>query len=195
MGLTALQYRDQLTALLPQGFAWSTDTASDLIKLLHGMADELARLDARSDVLLDEVDPRTTLECLASWERVAGLPDPCTGQPDTIQQRRNALVSRLTENGGASPQFFINLATSLGYIVTITEFGPWRVGQDAVNEPIYTEAWAYTWRVNAPAQTVIDWTVGKSAVNEPLRSFGNLLLECVISRLKPAHTNVLYAYG
>jgi uncharacterized protein YmfQ (DUF2313 family) len=63
-----------------------------------------------------------------------------------------------------------------------------------VNLPIYGDLWRFAWQVNAPATTVEQFTV-MGGVDEALQSWGNELLECLISRLKPAHTNVLFAYS
>lgn len=191
--MTADQYLAQLQALLPTGMAWPRAADAELTKLLHAFAEEFARLDARVDSLLNEADPRTTYELLADWERVAGLPDACTGPLATLQERHDALVSKLTNVGGQSRQFFIDLAARLGYTITITEFRPYGVGSP-VNAALYGEQWVFVWQVNAAQTTVRSFTVG-SGVDEALRSWGNVLLECAISKLKPAHTIVQFAYS
>jgi uncharacterized protein YmfQ (DUF2313 family) len=67
------------------------------------MSIELARLDVRASVLPQEVNPAASLELLPDWERVAGLPDKCSGVlEETLQGRRNALLTKLTSTGGQS---------------------------------------------------------------------------------------------
>jgi len=192
MALSTEDYLQQLQALLPQGPAWSREQDTVLTKLLTAFAEEFARVDLRTDNLLNEADPRTTNELLTDWERVAGLPDLCTGIPATIALRRELLVSKLTNVGGQSRQFFIDLAAKLGYTITITEFKRFRVNS-RVNDPLNDADWTYVWRVNAAQNTVRKFTVA-GRVNEPLASWGNTALECVITRLKPAHTHVQFAY-
>lgn len=192
MALTTDDYLQQLQALLPQGPAWSREADAVLTKLLTAFSEEFARVDSRIDGLVNEADPRTTNELLADWERVAGLPDLCTGIPETISLRRELLVSKLTNVGGQSRQFFIDLAAKLGYTITITEFKRFRV-TSRVNEVLNDSDWAYAWRVNAAQDTVRRFTV-TGRVNEPLATWGNTALECVITRLKPAHTLVQFAY-
>lgn len=192
MAVSTEDYLQQLQALLPQGPAWSREQDTVLTKLLTAFAEEFARVDLRIDNLLNEADPRTTNELLTDWERVAGLPDLCTGIPATIALRRELLVSKLTNVGGQSRQFFIDLAAKLGYTITITEFKRFRV-TSRVNDPLNDADWVHTWRVNSAQNTVRKFTA-TSRVNEPLASWGNLALECVISRLKPAHTHVQFAY-
>lgn len=193
--MTATDYLAQLQALLPQGFAWPRQADAALTKLLLAWADELARVDGRAADLVEEADPRTTVELLADWERVAGLPDPCVvayGVSQTAAQRRDALVAKLTTIGGQSTAYYIALAARLGYTITITEYRTFTV-RSKVNDPINDLPWRFVFTVNAPLNTVRRFTV-RSAVNEPLAAWGNELLECVISRLKPAHTHVLFAY-
>lgn len=189
-------YIEQLAALLPPGLAIRRETDTNVYKLLHGMAEELARVDTRSDDLLRESDPRTTLELLADWETQVGLPDPCLdGVDQTVQQRRDAVVARLTGRGGQSRQFFIDLAASLGYTVTITEFRPFRAGISDAGDALTNGDWIFAWRINAPETTIYEFRAGESTAGEPLRSWGNERLECAIDRVKPAHTILQFAYG
>ncbi len=193
MGMTAEQYREQLLAASPRGDAWPRDPDSVFAETLHGLAIELARIDARGDDLIEEADPRTTLELLTDWERAFGLPEKCLALPDTLEERRLVLHEKVTRIGGQSPGYYIAVAARLGFVITITEFRPYTVA-DTVDTPIYGIDWIFAWRVNAPAETVRYFTV-PSGVNEPLADWGNEILECVISRLKPAHTHVQFAYG
>lgn len=195
MALTEQDYLEELQNHLPLGPAWPRDVDSLTTKLLSAFAAEFALVDQRIDDLLNEADPRTTLELLADWERVAGLPDGCVGTGQTVQQRRAALVARLTNSGGQSRDFFIALAAYLGFTITITEFRPFLIGSSAVGDPLCGKDWWFAWRVNAPQTTSTFFRTGRSAVGEPLQSFGNTLLECVFSRLKPAHTTIIFAYG
>ena len=197
MALTAADYLAQLQALLPQGFAWPRQADAALTKLLLAWADEMARIDGRAADLVEEADPRTTAELLADWERVAGLPDPCVaalGINQTTAQRRAALVAKLTTIGGQSAAYYIALAASLGYTITVTEFSPFQAGS-AAGDALTNDGWQFVWQVNAPEASIVEFAAGRSSAGEPLRSWGNELLECVINRLKPAHTYVLFAYG
>lgn len=195
MARTAEQYRDQLKALLPPGRALPREPGTSLETLLHGMAEELARLDARGMELLVDVNPMTTNELLPEWEAVAGLPDNCSATlEETTQGRRNALVAKLSSTGGQSPAYFIEVAAALGYEVTIEEFRPFRAGYSTAGEALTNGDWVFAWRVHAPETTTISFRAGVSAAGEPLASWGNDLLECKMQELAPAHTTVLFAY-
>ena len=193
---TAAEYREQLKALLPPGQAFPRDPGTTLHDLLDGMSIELARLDVRASVLPQEVNPAVSLELLSDWERVAGLPDKCSGViEETLQGRRNALLTKLTSTGGQSPAYFIELAASLGYTVTIEEFRPFRAGMSVAGDPLTNGPWVHTWLIRAPEASITEFRAGLSAAGERLRTWGNDTLECKIHQLKPAHTIALFAYG
>lgn len=193
---TAAEYKEQLKALLPPGQAFPRDTGTTLDGLLDGMSIELARVDGRTAVLPLEANPSTTSELLVDWERVAGLPDKCSGELErTIQGRRNALLTKLTSTGGQSPAYFIDLARALGYVVTIQEYRPFRAGRSSAGDALTNGPWAFTWLIRAPAVSVISFRAGISAAGERLRTWGNDTLECKLNQLKPAHTILLVAYG
>lgn len=195
MALTAAEYLAQLQALLPPGAAWRRDEGSALTEFLNALAEELARIDQRIDALLNEADPRTTYELLADWERVAGLPDPCTPADASIEERRLSLVQRLTMLGGASRQYFIDLAASLGYPgATVTEFRPFTCVSECEDSLTQPPDWPHTWQLNL-AETRITNMTCVSACNAALRSWGDFTIECVVRRLRPAQTHVLFAYG
>lgn len=177
---TALDYREQLRKLLPSGRIWPTAEDSLLMRLLHGLAEELARVHQRTLDLIGELDPRTTSEMIDDWERALGLPDPCAEPPATLEARRAEVVRKLTKTGNQSPQFFIDVAALFGFTVTITEF---------------YDADPFKWRVNAPEETVTYFRAGAGRAGDRLATWGNHLLECVIERLKPAHTTVVFAYS
>lgn len=193
---TAAEYREQLKQLLPPGQAFPREPGTTLHNLLDGMSVELARVDERGFTLPLEANPATTTELLSDWERVAGLPDRCSGAlEETIQGRRNALLAKLASTGGQSPAYFISIAAALGYEVSITEFRPFRVGMSEMGDALTNGDWQFTWQVSGPETTVLTFRVGLSAVGEPLRSWGTSSLECKIRQLAPAHTIPIFAYA
>lgn len=195
MGKTAKEYKEQYKALLPPGRLWDALRQEGSISddLWAAQAEEFARIDQRAEDLLAEADPRTAFEMLVDWEGWAGLPDVCAGSLATLQQRRNALIQKLTNVGGQSRAYFISVADGLGFEITIDEFEPFTC-ESSCDQGVYDEEWRFTWRVNAPEQTIVEFTC-ESSCDEPLQVWGNELLECTILALKPAHTNVLFGYG
>lgn len=189
------KYKNLIQNLLPQGLAWPREKETNMENFLTASAVELSRVDTRVQDMLREAYPLTTGELLTDWERVTGLPEPCQGLGGTIQRRREEVHRKLSSLGGQSKQYYIDLAASVGYAITITEFRPFTVGINAAGDPVYGEDWAYTWQVNAPEETVKYFAAGQGSAGDPLASWGNELLECVISRLKPAYTVALFAYN
>jgi uncharacterized protein YmfQ (DUF2313 family) len=166
------------------------------MRVIGGLAAEFARVHSRDCDLLAESYPGTALETLTDWERICGLPDPCTGTLGTIQERRAAILVKLASRGGQSRQYFIDIAAALGFQISITEYRPFRVGYGRTSLPLFDSEWQFYWRVTSfeQNQKIISFRVGQSATREPLRFWGNDILECLISNLKPAHTIVHFAY-
>ena len=193
MALTSDQYREQLSSLAPPGRTLPGRTDSNWQRLLGGLAGSFFNVDARAQILVDEVDPRSTYELLPEWERVAGLPDPCSPGEETIAGRRRSLLRVITSTGGQSRAYYIEIAKALGYDISIQEHHPQTV-EDTVDYSVNGASWQFAWTVGSATETVYYLTAA-SDVSEPLASWGNQRLECVINRYKPAQTYVLFAYG
>ena len=195
-GFTADDYTQVLADLLPRGWAWTRELSSVQMLVISGLAAEFARIHARDCDLLAESYPGTALETLTDWERICGLPDPCTGVLGTIQQRRMAILAKLAMRGGQSRQYYIDIAAALGFTITITEYQPFRVGKGRASEHLSGLDWIFYWRVTSfeQNQKIYFFRTGQSATREPLRYWNNSLLECVIRAIAPAHTLVQFAY-
>ncbi len=152
------------------------------------------RQAARAAYLLQDAFPVTPIELLPEWEDTLGLPDPCAGPSPSLQVRQQQVAARFVASGGQTTAYFISVAATLGYPITITEFAPFRVGQ-TVGQPLYGDAWAHAWQVNAPTFTITRFEVGRDTVGEALASWGNTVLQCELNRLKPAQTTLLFNYS
>lgn len=193
-------YAQQLRQLLPQGAAWSFAPDGVLAGVLLAMGDGMARVDARALDLLEEADPRTALELLSDWERVAALPDACVGEPDNVRERQIALTQKLTRIGSQTIAAYEAMAARVGYVVRIEEHRPARMGM-LLGDRLNGAEWAFVWTVHIRqpdgefeessflAQAHLGDRLGVR-----LRGFGALDIECVIRRAAPAHTVVLFAY-
>jgi uncharacterized protein YmfQ (DUF2313 family) len=192
---TAANFLTAMQALLPRGRVWPRDADTVQTQVLSGLAPCYERQTARANYLLIDSFPSTTYELLPEWEATLGLPDPCAGVAPTIQQRRNQVIARLTNVGGASIQYIVGFAASLGYSISIAQFAPARVGQSRVGQPLCGPAWAFAWQINAPLNTIVRSRVGAAAVGEPLAAWGNAVLECEIRAVMPAHTIPIFSYS
>jgi len=159
-------------------------------------ADGLAldRAHADAEKALGPLTPFRALAWLEDYERVYGLPGPCTRPGLTLGERISALAIALQERGGISRAYFQRLAKVLGYEVGVREHKPFRAGSRA-GEPLTNGDWRYAWTVQAPAQTTHHFRAGRSRAGEQLSRWGDELLECLIRSRKPSHTIVHFAYG
>src|SRR6187200_2901675 len=90
----------------PQGLAWPRETDSVFYRTVRGLAQIWSYVDGRfADLLEIESDPRKTVELLPDWERAWGLPDPCWPVVQTIEERQQQLVFKITYKGGQSRAF------------------------------------------------------------------------------------------
>lgn len=195
---TADSYSNQILQLLPMGDAWDEARLGNLRLLTETMAQELARLNIDVDDLSMDWIPLFTVNLLSDWERCLALPDSCIAEEDqTQQQRRDAVVAKLTNLGYQTPAYYRELARTLGYTVEIIEHFPFRADEGTAEAPANSEEWAYTWEVRQIGfeLQIRDFRVGTSAVGERLRQWGNTQLECIIRDQAPAHTQVLFSYG
>lgn len=184
---------DQLRLLLPP--VSYDGLAPRLSAAIEAEANALTRADAQADGVYSAIFADSGMG-LSDWERVLALPDPClVGEPQSTQQRIQAVISKLQGRGGQSKAFFIALAKSLGYDITITTFRPARAGIARAGDPVYGGEWNFAWRVNAPAVTVTYAVAGRAAAGDPLASWGNKTLECRLSQMKPAESILLFGYG
>lgn len=203
-------YLSFFQALLPPGAAWTRDAKAELTKVLDFFAGEFAKIHSRALDLLNESDPRSTIEMLADWEHVAGLPDSCSyGTADTVQERRLALVQKITGRGGQSAKYFVELAETLGYEIEILENRPFTCGISECGLGKALGAYSaqlhqlsdkldvrYFWKVLVKGPRVTWFQCGASECGkDPFAKITRAEdLECIFQRLKPAHTALTIAY-
>ena len=198
---TGDDYLNVLADLLPVGAAWPRDYDSHFMQLLAGFCQIFGTIDQRIiDFFVRESDPRTTRELLADWERAFGLPDECTAEALTIEDRINALLVKMTMVGDQSRQFFINVAKQLGYEIDIQEFSPFQVGISNVGNTDYqigTPDIRFFWAVKL-FKTRLSWFragSGQTGVDPHVRIGLASDLECLLRRWKPAHTEIIFDYS
>jgi uncharacterized protein YmfQ (DUF2313 family) len=220
MALDAQHYLHALQNILLKGKAWIRDESSRITQLLTGIAQEFARIDTRIDQVLDEADPRTTVELLDNWEAFAGLPDPCVVTDQSYQQRIAALVAKLLMLGGQSRQYFIDIAMNLGYTgITVNPLDPMRCSDpctdsllgekihlpwideflpmtcnDTCNDALNSADDVFVWQFNLPDDNATYVMTCNDPCDDALQSWGDEVIECRINQYKPAHTTVIFAY-
>lgn len=120
--------------------------------------------------------------------------------PDALADRQQLVVARLTAEGGQSRAYFIALAAALGYpTVQILEFSPVRAGRSRcgsgawrIGSPLYR----FFWRMRVGAAPVTWFRAGRGVCGRDpqARIARAALLECLVRRWKPAHTDVQFLY-
>lgn len=189
--MTGNDYSELLYLLLPDGYA---RTGLRLNAGLQAEGNALANTERSAQDVLNGITPLTAVALLSDWERVLALPVN-TGM--TIQARRQQIMAKLNETGGLSRSYFIRLAKSLGYEVTIDEPEPFRCGRNRCGDRLWVPEIIWVWIVNIEEGQVpvYRFRCGSSATGERLMSFGQNMLENIFRDLKPAHTQVVFNYA
>ncbi|HDD9959060.1 TPA: DUF2313 domain-containing protein [Escherichia coli] len=172
--------------------AWSVSDPA-----IAGAAPSLTRVHQRADALMRELDPRTTTELINRWERLCGLPDECIpAGTQTLRQRQQRLDAKVNLAGGINEDFYLAQLAALGRPdATITRYDKSTFTcssacTDAVNAP----EWRYYWQVNMPAATNTTWMTCGDPCDSALRIWGDTVVECVLNKLCPSHTYVIFKY-
>lgn len=190
----AADFASAIHALMPRGRAWPTDPSSVMARVIAGLAPTWVRHTQANNQLLVDAFPATAVELLPEWESTLNLPDPCAGASPTLQGRQQQVVARLTNSGGQSVAYFVAYAQTLGFTITVTEFAPFRAGQSRAGQATGTQDWFFAWQINAPLNTITRFPAGQAAVGQPLASWGNAVLQCELTAIKPAHTYLNFGY-
>jgi uncharacterized protein YmfQ (DUF2313 family) len=191
---TVTDYLWQFQRLLPRGRVWHRGWGTLQAAALLTLMPTWVRLHGRLNDLIGEIFPCTTSELLPEWEATLGLPDPCIGELDTIQQRQNAVCVKFRARGGQSKAYFEQLAASLGVSIKIKEFAPFRASINRAGDPLYSGDWAFAWEIDAAATTLVYFRTGVSTAGEPLVAWSNTTLMCLIERYAPAHTIIIWKF-
>lgn len=197
MALTEKDYEHQINALLPRGPIWNRREGGVLDAVLYALGREAARVDERANSVLEEADPRTSLEELERWFDEWGIPSECLAAiaDPSREQMRQELLAKITSNLGLTAAFFESLAGTLGYSAKVTTFEEHTV-DCTVGDALWDWQWVtvmtlgITIRSDGNAEYFdTTWTA-----NDPLARWGNALLECMIRALAPAHVYVIFMY-
>ncbi|EEW6710761.1 DUF2313 domain-containing protein [Escherichia albertii] len=183
--------------LLRDGYPQGELKVSRISEAIAGAAPSLTRIHQRADALMRELDPRTTTELINRWERLCGLPDECIpAGTQTLRQRQQRLDAKVNLAGGINEDFYLAQLAALGRPdATITRYDKSTFTcssacTDAVNAP----EWRYYWQVNMPAATNTTWMTCGDPCDSALRIWGDTVVECVLNKLCPSHTYVIFKY-
>ncbi|QBH98651.1 DUF2313 domain-containing protein [Limnobaculum zhutongyuii] len=147
----------------------------------------------KSNEVLNAVTPFFANNLINDWERVL---DVIPSTDATYQQRLERVLAKLSETGGLSIPYFKRIAASLGYLIEIQEFEPFRAGVNRAGDRIYVPEIIYVWNViiYGNKTPVYRFRAGVSCAGERLTSFGDDVIETLFNELKPAFTYVYFSY-
>ena len=169
------RYKKQLISLLPPGKLAITDE-SNLAKLLHAFSDEIARIDARVDDLIDESLVSSVHELLNEWEDDYGI----YNRSLTDAERVAILKSKVLQVGQQNKEYFEEIATSLGFDIEIEEFRPAWIELVAIGDYVGSEINIFRWFVWVNIVADMQWNISE-------------LIETFF-QLKPGHTYVGFEF-
>lgn len=155
------------------------------------------RLQASAEAILNVIEPATSNELLADWERLCGI---TTDVSKTYSERVKRVIIQLNALGGLSIPYFLRLAESIGYTIQIKEFSPLKNDLPKIGDvPIQnspTERLIFMWRVTVinGDDNIIYFRAGQSLAGDRLVDFGDPIIEEFFEDLKPAHTYCYFAY-
>lgn len=187
------QYRSMVGHLLPYGQAWDKSEP-----ILLSLALTLSKTHVRLDDLMQEINPKTTTELIDRYEQICGLPDSCyPSEVQTLTTRRNRLDSKINLIGGISKEFFLQVLKANGYSdATITNYNnDVFTCESTCQDYLYDEEWRFYWIVNIPHNYQITEMTCNDGCDSHLRTWGDKQIECIIEKLCPSHTYVIFKYG
>lgn len=138
----------QILALTPRGAAWGTDEVGDgrgaspvQRSVWRAFAAWVAGHLGLDWTAATQAFPSAVTYTLPDWEREYALPDLCSTAPQGAQARVAAVRAKFQAFGGVSPGYFVCLAASLGYVITIEEPTQFFCDLSECAEPILVETY------------------------------------------------------
>lgn len=190
-------YEQCIEQLLPRGPIWKRRHGSILDSLVFSFARELTRVDRKIDSILNESDPRTSLDMLSEWFIDWGIPSECLAalSDPTQEEMRQELITKITSNRSLTAQYFKDIAETLGYEAEIETYSAFTVASPA-NKKLFGTEWNTSYamgiRVRSNASSKLfttQWTADQS-----LAIWGDRLFECIMRTLVPAHVTAIFEY-
>ena len=197
MSYTAKDYAYQLDELLPRGPIWKRRQGTLLDAFIFALSNELARVSNKAEGILDEADPRTSIELLEEWFNDWGIPSAClTALADPNQeQKRRELITKIISSRSLTAEFFKEVAESIGYECEIVTYSAFTVA-DTVDKALYGTEWntSYSMGIRVKSQSPTRLFTTNWTVDQPLAVWGDSLFECLMRELIPAHVVAIFEY-
>lgn len=187
------RYADSLAMYLPGGPLFSAKfiAGSNLRNLLRGIAGRYVQADEYVDELLKEYLPDETNLFLDEWEVVLGIPDTCFDGSGTVQERRTAILVKLSALGVQTQADFVALAAKFGVSVNVY------AGTDVYNTPSLAPSFTFTSEKQARFTIVVTYNLDSGQVFPytypiPFGTSEIAVLQCLFQKVKPANVRVVF---
>lgn len=154
---------------LPSDICFSRDKESNTYKFFESLCTQWKEINEKISDFINNRSPRITNIFLEEWESVVGIPDSCFLVAETTEQRRKNIIFKLRAINITSSQDFIELASILGFTITITS--------GSAQGSFFPFTFPHIFEI--PINSSSRWVVNGS--DDPL-------LQCVFNKLKPAQT-------
>lgn len=176
-------HRDALQLLMP------IDLGGEAPRDLETEGRHLDVAQASAEQLIREMFADSAADIVA-WERVLAI---APASDATRTERVNEILYRLRTLGRLDRQYFIGIAATVGYEITITELHPLMAGWgEAGHEVMSQEVW-WIWQVTIADGFTQYARAGRAAAGDPLEWYrDDRHLKEIFEDLKPAHTMVIF---
>ena len=187
---TKKEHTDALANYLPNGrlFESKNMLSSNLRRLLEALSCESQRFEQLLSETFFDFNLNNTNLLLENWEAFLGIPDECFNALGTIEERRLHVLVKFAQMNVSTSQDFIDLALTLGFVVTIEpspeEFTP----PYAIPTIPHSNQSLFVWFVTGVDLVAID-----PPYDVPFTpGLGANVLECIFDKLKPAMTRIIF---
>lgn len=186
---------------MPDGKAFESKNIPEknLYKFLDAIAQSFILFNDDLNAVFEEMNPATTEDLIARWEKEYGIPDACISLAPTLEERRTNILTKIGMNGVQTVQDFIDLAAKFGITVEIIpgiDFYAFPFTIPKFPFPFQSEKTArFTLIVNLPqalGENVFPFTPTKFPF--PFGSTNANILECLFTRIVPANVQVIFRY-
>ncbi len=188
-----------LAKYLPHGRLWNAKWTRGRVlgRLVFAFSKEIGRLfEIVEKFTLQELDPAKTRELILEWEQSVGIPDQCFGRPIDLATRRLRIQQKLANFD--DPITRADFDAFMDSFQQVVEFVP---GSADNAEKLGFGIPPYTTQELKEVRHTLAVRVESDAQVFPLPfpiSFNNAgasLLQCLISRLAPAHINLAFFFN
>ncbi len=195
MARSVEEFVDMMLQMLPAGLAWPKTRDSEMAQRFWAAAQEFHAIEVRNEQLLKEMSVFTCDELFDEKESELGLPGDCIKLPQSLTERRNAMIAKYKLVGEQSRQMFIDAAADIGFVITITEYDSSNPGPQTEYQgvAIAGDDWNFVWQINVDVDDGVLLTVG-SPVGSALQTFDQELLECTMRAIAHDHRALFFNY-